>query len=385
MHRHSVYLLVLGVAGLITLGIIMLYSMGAFAHDAYGDSYLYLKKQAVALAVGAFVCVVAARINYQFWQRTWWVWYAASVVLLVLCFVPHVGQRINGSSRWLNLHFTTFRLQPSEFAKLAALMALAWWFARDEKSAGEFRRGLVYPLILSGFLMALIAPEVDMGTTALIGATTFAVMFVAGTRIRYLFPLLLCGFMALGCAVWKMPERMNRLLAFMDPEKHPADAYQQVQGLIALGSGGVEGLGLGNGRQKMAYLPEAHTDFINCGIGEELGLRFTLLIVFTYIVIIMAGAIIAFRARDRFGLLFGCGIVVIIALQAAVNIGVTTALLPNKGLPLPFISYGGSNLIFCLLSVGILMNIYRQGLSDREVRAAVQLAVRTKRKGRVRF
>jgi cell division protein FtsW len=385
MHRHSVYLLVLGVAGLITVGIIMLYSTGAFAHDAHGDPYFFLKRQGVSLAVGAVVCLVAARINYQFWRRTWWVWYSASVVLLLLCFVPHVGKRINGSSRWLNLHFTSFNLQPSEFAKLAAIMALAWWFSRDEKAAGEFRRGLIYPLILSGFLMALIAPEVDMGTTALIGGATIAVMFAAGTRIRYLVPLLLCGFLALGFAVWKMPERMNRFLAFMDPEKHPADAYQQVQGLIALGSGGVEGLGLGNGRQKMAYLPEAHTDFIYPGIGEELGLRFTLLIVFTYIVIIMSGAIIAFRARDRFGLLLGGGIVFVISLQAAVNIGVTTALLPNKGLPLPFISYGGSNLIFCLLSVGILMNIYRQGLSDREVRAAVQLAVRTKRKGRVRF
>ena len=159
-----------------------------------------------------------------------------------------------------------------------------------------------------------------------------------------------------------MPERIGRVLAFLHPEKYPDDAYQQLQGLIALGSGGVEGLGLGNGRQKMAFLPVAHTDFIFPIIGEELGLRFTLLVVFCYIVIIMCGAIIAMRARDRFGMLLGFGIVVIIALQAAVNIGVTTTLLPNKGLPLPFISYGGSNLVFCLLGVGMLINIYRQGI-----------------------
>jgi cell division protein FtsW len=163
-----------------------------------------------------------------------------------------------------------------------------------------------------------------------------------------------------------MPERVGRMMAFMYPDKYPKEAYHTVQGLIALGSGGVEGLGLGNGRQKMMYLPFAHTDFIFPVIGEELGLRVTLAIVLIFIVFIFSGAIIAARARDRFGVLLGFGIVTIIALQAAVNIGVTTALLPNKGLPLPFISYGGSNLVFCLLGVGILINIYRQGLNEQD-------------------
>ncbi len=361
----------------------MLCSTGAFARDAHGDSYLFLRQQVKWLGIGILVCLAAARVDYHFWRRTWWVGYGGSLVLLAMCFMPVVGKRLNGSSRWINLHFVTF--QPSEIAKFAAIVALAWWFSRDEKLPGEFRRGFVYPLMLSGVLMGLIAPEVDMGTTALIGASTFAIMFVAGTKIRYLAPMILCGFAGLGVAITKMPERMNRFLAFLYPEKYPADAYQQLQGLIALGSGGMEGLGLGNGRARMAYLPFAHTDFIFPTFGEELGLRFTLLIVFIYIVIIMAGAVIAFRARDRFGLLLGFGLVVIIALQAGLNIGVTTALLPNKGLPLPFISYGGSNLVFCLLSVGVLINIYRQGLSDREVKANVQLAARTKRKGRMRF
>jgi cell division protein FtsW len=174
------------------------------------------------------------------------------------------------------------------------------------------------------------------------------------------------------------------MMAFMDPDKYKTEAYQTVQGLIALGSGGVEGLGLGNGRQKMMYLPFAHTDFIFPVVGEELGLRVTLAVVFTYIVFIFCGAVIAMRARDRFGMLLGFGIVVIIALQAAVNIGVTTSLLPNKGLPLPFISYGGSNLVFCLLGVGILINIYRQGLNEQDdQKNSVIMRARTRNARRV--
>jgi cell division protein FtsW len=238
----------------------------------------------------------------------------------------------------------------------------------------------------AGILMALIAPEVDIGTTSLIGATTIVLMFLAGTRLVYLVPLILTGFGGLALAIDKMPERTGRFLAFLYPDKYPADAYQGLQGLIALGSGGVEGLGLGNGRQKMAYLPFAHTDFIFPVIGEELGLRCTLLVVFAYIVFILCGALIAMRARDRFGMIFGFGIMIIISLQAAVNIGVTTVMLPNKGLPLPFISYGGSNLVFCLLGVGILINIYRQGFNDREEQKNENNAIlqaRMRRKPRV--
>jgi cell division protein FtsW len=171
-----------------------------------------------------------------------------------------------------------------------------------------------------------------------------------------------------------MQQRLARLLAFLDLEKHRLGAgLQQYQALIAFGSGGVDGLGLGNSRQKQAYLPEAHTDFIFSIIGEELGLRCTLMIVFCYILIIVCGVLISMNARDRFGMLLGFGLVVVIALQAAVNIGVNTALLPNKGLPLPFVSYGGSNLAFCLMAVGILINIYRQGLTEKEVQRASAL------------
>ncbi len=374
-HRTSVYLLVAAVIGLIVLGLVMMTSTSAFAVESRGDPMYLLRKQSVGLVIGVVLCAFAACVDHHLLQKSWWLWFGLSAVLLALCFAPHIGQELNGSRRWIRLGI---QFQPSEFAKLAAVVAVAWWFSRAKTDEREFVRGFVIPLALAGVLMALIAPEVDMGTTALIGGTTFILMFIAGTRLRYLAPMILAGVAALALAVSLMPERAGRFMAFLHPERFPADAYQAEQGLIALGSGGTEGLGLGNGRQKMLYLPFAHTDFIFPVIGEELGLRWTLAVVATYLVFILCGAAIALRARDRFGLLLGFGVTVMIALQAAVNIGVTTAMLPNKGLPLPFISFGGTNLIFCLIGVGILINIYRQGVNEKdEDRAHVTLAART--------
>ena len=190
-------------------------------------------------------------------------------------------------------------------------------------------------------------------------------MFIAGTNPLWLGGLALAGLGGLLIVATQISERMGRLSAFLHPQNYKDDAgLQQMQALIAWGSGGMDGLGLGNGRQKMLYLPYAHTDFIFPIIGEELGLRFSLLVVFLFVVIIVCGIMIALHARDRFGLLLGGGIVSLIALQAAVNIGVTTSLLPNKGLPLPFISYGGSNLAACMFAIGVLVNIYRQGILE---------------------
>ncbi len=384
MHRKSVYLLVLAVAALLVLGLVMLYSTGAYARDAHGDPYFFLKRQAMWLGVGMIFCVSAARLDYHFWQKTWLLWFGLSVVLLILCFVPHIGMKVNGSYRWLNLRVMQF--QPSELAKLAAVCTLAWWFSLDNEASNEFFRGFVYPFMVVGILMLLISREKDLGATALIGLTTYGVMFVAGTRWRYLVPIVVIAVMGLTFAVMHMPDRVNRMMAFLHPNEYPVSFYQQLQGLIAFGSGGTEGLGLGNGRQKIGFLPEAHTDFIFPTIGEELGLRCTLGVVFVYVVIIITATVIATHSRDRFGLLMGFGIVMLLALQAAVNIGVTTAVMPNKGMPLPFISYGGSNLVFCMLCLGILINIYRQGMSDREQQAVnVKMAVRTRRRRPVRI
>ena len=221
------------------------------------------------------------------------------------------------------------------------------------------------PLAIVGLLAGLILGEVDLGTTALLGAAAFVVMFVAGANPLLLGIMSLTALGAILIVATQISERMGRLSAFLHPQNFKEDAgLQQMQALIAWGSGGMEGLGLGNGRQKMLYLPYAHTDFIFPIIGEELGLRVSLLVIFLFVVIIVCGIMIALHAKDRFGLLLGCGIVSLLALQAAMNIGVTTSLLPNKGLPLPFISYGGSNLVTCMFGIGLLLNIYRQGILE---------------------
>jgi cell division protein FtsW len=363
MHRKSAYFLFLAVLGMLVIGIVMLFSTSAFAKDSHGDMYFFVKRQVVWLAVGFVVCAVAAIVDYHFWLRTWWIWFGLALVALAFCFVPHFGMRINGSRRWVALGPATF--QPSEIAKVAVIFFLAAWFAAREKESSRLLQGFVIPFAIVCAALVLVVSEVDLGTTALIGATMFVVMFVAGTHPALLGLLSLCGLGGILFVATHMSERMGRLAAFMDPERFKDDAgLQQMQALIAWGSGGMEGLGLGNGRQKMLYLPYAHTDFIFPMIGEELGLRISLLVVFLFVVIIVCGLMIALHAKDRAGLLLGSGIVSLLGLQAAVNIGVTTSLLPNKGLPLPFVSYGGSNLAACLFGIGLLLNIYRQGVLE---------------------
>lgn len=372
MHRKSAYILFLAVLGMLVIGIVMLFSTSAFARDSHGDAYFFLKRQGLWLSIGLVICLAAALIDYHFWQRTWWLWLVLALVTLSLCFVPHLGLRINGSRRWIGLGPVAF--QPSEIAKIATVFFLAWWFARYDKTAEHPVFGFAIPLAIVTTLLLLIICEVDLGTTALVGATTFLIMFVAGANPILLGLLALAGTGAIFFAATH--ERMGRLLAFTDLERYKQDAgLQQMQALIAWGSGGIEGLGLGNGRQKMLYLPYAHTDFIFPMIGEELGLRVSLLVVFLFIVIIVCGIMIALHAKDRFGLLLAIGIVALFGLQAAVNIGVTTSLLPNKGLPLPFVSYGGSNLVACLFGIGLLVNIYRQGNLEpaNKKRVALQL------------
>jgi cell division protein FtsW len=363
MRRKSAYILFLAVLGLLVIGIVMLFSTSAYARDSHGDVYFFIKRQAIWVGIGLVACIFAALMNYHFWQKTWWLWFAVALVALALCYIPHIGMRINGSRRWVGYGPITF--QPSELAKIATILFLAAWFARREKPDGNVLSGFIIPLAIISMPAALVLGEVDLGTTALIAATAFVVMFIAGTNPLWLGGLAFAALGGLILIATQISERMGRLSAFLHPQNYKDDAgLQQMQALIAWGSGGIDGLGLGNGRQKMLYLPYAHTDFIFPIIGEELGLRFSLLVVFLFVVIIVCGIMIALHARDRFGLLLGCGIVSLIALQAAVNIGVTTSLLPNKGLPLPFISYGGSNLVACMFGIGVLVNIYRQGILE---------------------
>lgn len=360
MRRHTATVLLLSVMSLLAIGIVMLFSTGAFAQDSRGDMYYFVKRQSIWLVIGGLALVAASLFDYSMWKKMWPWFYGLTVVLLILCFVPPLGMKINGAWRWINLGFASF--QPSELAKVSVLFFLAWWYEKHADQAGEFLKGFVYPLSIVGVVLALIVIEVDLGATSLIGATALAVMFVAGMGWRWLVPMIVAGFGALVFIIFNIDERMGRLTAFLDPEKYKlGEGLQQWQALLAFGAGGVEGLGLGNGRQKMLYLPYAHTDFIFPMIGEELGLRFTLLTVFCFLLILLAGVLIAMNSRDRFGMLLGFGITLVISLQAVVNIGVTTSMLPNKGMPLPFISYGGSNLAISLFLIGILVNIHRHG------------------------
>lgn len=360
MQRSGIYLLLISVVGLIALGVVMLFSTSAFAQDSHGDIYYFVKRQGFWLVMGTGACVVGALVDYHRWRRWWPYFYGISALLLALCLVPHVGMRINGSVRWLNLHFAAF--QPSEVAKIAAVFFLAWWFSRPETDPRKFVQGLCIPVTVVMCLVALIAAEVDLGTSALIGATAIAVCFIGGANGWLIGGSIMVGLGSLLAVAMLIPERAARMTTFMNPEGDKlGKGLQQWQALIAFGSGGFEGLGLGEGRQKMLYLPYAHTDFIFPMIGEELGLRFTWLVVFGFILIILSGGLIAANAKDRFGKLLAMGILLLISLQAAVNIGMTTSLLPNKGMPLPFISYGGSNLAVSLFMIGILVNIHRTG------------------------
>ena len=361
MSRNSAFILVLSVAALVSIGIVMLFSTSAYAHDSHGDAYYFLKRQGVWLAIGAVSFVAAAAVDYHVWYKVWMPLFGLAAVLLALCFVPHVGLHLNGSSRWVRLGPMIF--QPSEVGKLAAIVALASWFTRYEERSGSFLRGFIYPMTITGVLMLLIMREEDLGTTMLIGATMVSVMFVAGSNPLYMILSAVAGVGGILYKALHMTERTARLVAFLNLEQHQkGSGYQQLEGLKAFGSGGLWGLGLGESREKIGYLPYAHTDFIFPIIGEELGLRVTLFVVFTFLIITLCGILISLHARDRFGMLLGFGLVMNITLQASVNIGMTTALLPNKGMPLPFISYGGSNLCLCLLFMGVLISIYRQGM-----------------------
>ena len=381
MHRQSAYVLVLAVIVLVTIGIVMLYSTGAYAPDSHGDQFSFLKKQSFWLGVGVIGAIACSLIDYHRWQKSWHIWLGAAIVLLTLCFIRPIGMRLNGSSRWIHAGGLTF--QPSELAKFAAVTFVAWWFSRQEEVPKKFLQSFAIPIGVVGVLLVLIVGETDLGSTLLIGGTVLLMMFVAGTSLRYLGPLVCCGALGLLVLAWHISERQSRLLAFLNPEKYQeTEGHQQLMGLIAFGSGGVDGLGLGNGRQKMLYLPYAHTDFIFPVIGEELGLKITLLVVFCYIIAVTAGILISLNAKDRFGMLLGFGLTTVLGLQAAINIGVTTSLLPNKGLPLPFISYGGSNIFFSLICIGILTNIYRQG-KDLAADAKTKMMVRVRHLNRI--
>jgi len=351
--KWVVTILVFCVTALVAVGLVMLYSSTMTQHGT--DQ---LVRQLIWCGLGVTVCAVLASVDYLHWRRLAWVLYALAVVLLVLVLVPGIGIRVNGASRWLG--YGDLRVQPSEFGKLALIVLLAWYGDQRARQLATLR-GLLGPGLAVGVLLGLVFLEPDVGTTALMAALALALLLVAGVPWRLVIPAGLCGLTALGLFVWQDPVRAQRVFSWLALEETKlGTGFQPYQAMLALGSGGWTGLGLGNSRQKMGFVPEHHTDFIFAILGEELGLVGTMLVLLAYGTILWCGLRIALRARETFGLLLAMGVTLWISLQAAINIGVVTSTLPNKGLPLPFISYGGSSLVAMLAAVGLLLSVARR-------------------------
>ncbi|MDQ5979749.1 MAG: cell division protein FtsW [Verrucomicrobiota bacterium] len=344
------------VAALVSIGLAVLFSASSPIKGGPYYSYLYKQLIFLALAIGAAWVVALADIEQL--RRFAWIAAAISLVTLVLVLIPQIGVSVKGSRRWLNLGFT--RLQVSEFAKLALVFSLAHYLALNQSKLHDFYRGFVIPSAWTGLFALLVLAEPDFGTAFLIGTIGMILLFLAGARLKFLLPSIgvaLLGFVVL---VLHNPVRLRRITSFMDIEANRGDgAYQLWQAILAFAAGGVDGVGLGQGRQQNSFLPEAHTDFIFAIMGEEMGLIFTLTTVALFVTIFVAGLMHVRRAPNLFQFLLVTGCLLLICLQAIVNLGVVTGMLPTKGMSLPFISAGGSNLLLMGLLVGIIINTQR--------------------------
>jgi cell division protein FtsW len=346
---------------LICIGIVMVYSASSiYAWERYKDSFFFLKRHISFLAIGAVLTFLVMSVDYRKFRRFAQPLVILSIVLLVLVLIPGIGREVSGARRWFRFKFISF--QPSELANMAIIIYTADFIARKGNIIKTFLRGFLPPICVLGLSALLILMQPDLGTTLAICALTFIMLFVAGVRVLYLLSIVLASLPVLYTLIFSVPYRKMRIMAFLNPWLDPkGTGFQIIQSQIALGSGGIFGIGLGHSRQKLFYLPAAHTDFIFSIIGEELGLIGTLGVILLFIIFIQQGLKIIKNANDKFGYFLSLGLVLLITLKAAINIGVSCGILPTKGLPLPFISYGGSSFIFDLVSVGILINIARTG------------------------
>jgi cell division protein FtsW len=372
--KAAVTILVFCVGALLALGMVMLYSAGMAQVGAR-----YLMMQFLWGVLGLAVCVAATLFDYRHLKKICWLLLGLAILMLVVVLgTPKIG----GARRWFSLHGMHF--QPSEFAKLALIVVLAWYGEHYQRQMPGLKRGLLVPGLLIGLTVGLIGIEPDVGNALLLAAVSGMLLLVSGVRLRYFLPPVLLA--VIGTAIFlycNLRElsvmhqrgqhgamRSERIYSWLHLEEtKKGKGLQAYEAMIALGSGGLTGKGLGDGRQKLGFVPEDHTDFIFSIIGEELGLVATLLVVAAFVVIVFCGVQIAANAADPFGMLLGSGLTFLIGLQAFINIGVVTSALPNKGLPLPFISYGGSNLVMMLLSVGLLLSIARRARETDSVLA----------------
>jgi cell division protein FtsW len=349
--------------GLALFGVVMVYS--ASAHMAFvenGTQYYYVRRQAMWTVAGLLAMMGAMHFDYG-WLRDRRVVVGLVACTVVMLLAVFAFPRINGAHRWIR--FGGFSLQPSEVSKFALTIFLARFLERRAGEEHALWKTFVPCVLMTGLLVVLVAAEPDLGTAMMLGIISFTLLFAAGARLLYLGALGAVGAVGTVFMIVLFPWRLGRVTAFLDPW---ADAqgtgFQVVQSLIAVGSGGTDGLGFAQGRQKMLFLPFAHSDFIFAVVGEELGLLGALTLILVFGLFLWRGVRAARRAPDRFGMLLGLGVVVGIVAQALFNISVVLSLVPTKGIPLPFISYGGSSMMLTLVSVGVLLNISQQGTAQ---------------------
>ncbi len=359
-HRQPDYALAALIGILILFGLVMLASAGSFIGiQRYDDGYYFVKKQAISLVVGLIVGFVLYRIDYQ----RWWKWavpfFIASLVGLFIVFLPGIGSLFLGARRWIHIGPAVF--QPSEIMKLSLIVYLAAWFSQRERRLSDFQEGLIPFLVTLGSVAGLIILQPDLGTTMVIVLVGTVMFFVAGGATRHLASMVVIGVALLAIIIVVAPYRADRFTVFLNPNLDPQGiGYHIKQSALAIGSGGMFGLGLGHSRQKYNYLPEPAGDSIFAIMAEELGFIMVIFFVLTWLVVIFRGIAIARGAPDTFGKLLATGITAWLGLQAFVNMAALSGIAPLTGIPLPFMSHGGSSLIMNVAAVGILLNISTQ-------------------------
>ncbi len=348
------------ILALLAIGVTMVYSAGAiYAVDVHGDELHYIRRHGVYALLGLAVMTVLAAIPYQRWKPWTYPALIGVALLLIAVLIPGVGKTMGGATRWLKLG--PVFLQPSEIAKLALVLYLAYSLEKKNSFIGTFSIGILPHLLFAGFLLALILVEPDYGTTMTLAAILMIMLFVAGVRLLHLAGLLAVGLPAAWLVLMGAAYRRARMTAFLDPWAHQSDSgFQLIQSWLAFRSGGLLGTGLGESQQKLFFLPAAHTDFILAVVAEELGLVGLIGIVVLFGLFVFQATRVCMQAPDLFGRLFGMGLALLIGVQAGINMGVVTGLLPTKGLTLPLISYGGSSLVLTMAMLGVLLNVTAQ-------------------------
>lgn len=356
MRNSKSWLLVI-TASLVGIGLVMVFSTSVVLAERYGSPVKLLFKQGAWLGLGLVAMLVAWRIDYRLYQKHWKLVAGITAAALVAVLIPGVGTRLNGARRWII--FMGYSVQPSEFAKIGVTVFVAAYLCEHHRRLKSFARGFMPAVAMIAVVFGLIALEPDAGTALLVGAVAFAMLVVGGIRLKQLTPLVLVAAPVVALAIFAKHDYIERrVAAFLNPSLDPMGAgYQARQSILALGSGGLFGKGLGCGQIKNGFLPEAHTDFVLSIIGEELGLFGTLMVVGLFVGLIYHGMKVAHTAPDKFGFLVVFGLTLFIGLQAAINIAVVTASVPTKGISLPLVSYGGSSLLATMLSLGIILNV----------------------------